>query len=149
MAATQVASLAGRSGAVTSRRSARTGRPQAAARAIRDLQHQDLRDLVWCDLDPGDAPRRTPRCGAASLRRTPEAAVGAGGRGARVRVLARRRTARWPGARWSVPRAQDPDNVLADLVAQALDGGTAAVDVDPDGPAARSRSAPGERLSGV
>jgi hypothetical protein len=91
-----------------------------AARAIRDLQHQDLRDLVWCDLTRATAEQHA-EVWRSLLRRTPEPAA--------APVAAVLAFASWLAGHGALAwcaveraRAQDPDNVLADLVAQALDG---------------------------
>ncbi len=92
---------------------------QAAARAVRDLHHQDLRDLVWCDLtrDTADDHAEVWR---SLLRRTPEARA--------APVAAVLAFASWLAGHgalaWcAVERARehDPHNVLAGLVAQALE----------------------------
>jgi hypothetical protein len=94
--------------------------PHAAARAIRDLRHQDLRDLVWCDLTRAAAEAHA-EVWRSLLRRTPEADA--------APVAAVLAFASWLGGHGALAwcaveraRAQEPDNVLADLVAQALDG---------------------------
>ena len=93
--------------------------PDTAARVIRDLAHQDLRDLVWCDLSrrAADAHAEVWR---SLLRRSPEeraAPVAA--------VLAFSAWLAGHGAlAWcAVERARevDADNVLAGLVAHALE----------------------------
>jgi hypothetical protein len=94
--------------------------PHDAARAVRDLGHQDLRDLVWCDLTRSAAEahaevwrsllRRTPDADAAPVAAVLAFASWLAGHGALAWCAVER------------ARAQDPDNVLADLVAQALDG---------------------------
>jgi hypothetical protein len=91
-----------------------------AARAIRDLHHQDLRDLVWCDLTRSTAEphaevwrsllRRTPETDSAPVAAVLAFASWLGGHGALAWCAVER------------AKAQDPGNVLADLVAQALDG---------------------------
>ena len=92
---------------------------EAAARAVRDLQHQDLRDLVWCDLTRATADdhaevwrsllRRTPAAQSAPVAAVLAFAGWLAGHGALAWCAVER------------ARAEEPGNVLAGLVAQALE----------------------------
>jgi hypothetical protein len=94
--------------------------PKDAARAIRDLHHQDLRDLVWCDLTR-DAAEQHTEVWRSLLRRAPEAdAAPVAAVLAFTAWLAGHGALAWCAVERAV--AQDPGNVLAGLVAQALDG---------------------------
>jgi hypothetical protein len=95
---------------------------ETAARVLRAVAHQDLRDLVWCEMTRDSAPDHVVLW-RDLVRRAPEPLAGpAAGVLAFAAWLAGDGALAWCAVERSL--AADPDVVLARLVAQALESAT-------------------------